>query len=101
MPTSNPVPEPSKALIGHLSWPDIIAGLSLAGLLLPEAAVSRRMSVHPEGGVMVSLAFPMKAMWATSTSPEAVPAGFDSVTLFPPVAELVPRRVIVEYVSVY
>ena len=56
MPTSNPVPEPSKALIGHLSWPDIIAGLSLAGLLLPEAvAYSSIANLPPQAGVIALL----------------------------------------------
>src|SRR5438445_13757873 len=59
MPTSNPVPEPkpSKALIGHLSWPDIIAGLSLAGLLLPEAvAYSNIANLPPQAGVIALFA---------------------------------------------
>jgi MFS superfamily sulfate permease-like transporter len=54
MPTPNPRPEPGKAnLIERLSWPDIIAGLSLAGLLLPEAvAYSSIANLPPQAGVI-------------------------------------------------
>ncbi len=52
------LPEPGKvAPIGRLSWPDIIAGLSLAGLLLPEAvAYSSIANLPPQAGVIALFA---------------------------------------------
>ena len=58
MLTSKPISESGKAnLIGHMSWSDIIAGLSLAGLLLPEAvAYSSIANLPPQAGVIALFA---------------------------------------------
>src|SRR2546421_10563929 len=65
------------------------------------ALLPRRTNPHPEGGVMVPRELPTNPMSAMSTSPAATPAGLDSVTLLPPVAELLLRYAIDEYVPVY
>lgn len=51
-------PSPHKAsLLQRLSWPDLIAGLSLAGLLLPEAvAYSSIANLSPQAGVIALFA---------------------------------------------
>lgn len=53
-----PLPSPEKTrFIDRLSWPDIIAGLSLAGLLLPEAvAYSSIANLPPQAGVIALFA---------------------------------------------
>jgi len=58
VPIPNSTPERGKAtLISRLSWPDIIAGLSLAGLLLPEAvAYSSIANLPPEAGIIALFA---------------------------------------------
>src|ERR1700726_4532953 len=61
-PTLNPSPAPTPApgkrgLLHALSWPDVIAGLSLAGLLLPEAvAYSSIANLPPQAGVIALFA---------------------------------------------
>src|SRR5476649_2213852 len=51
-------PSPHKtSLLQRLSWPDLIAGLSLAGLLLPEAvAYSSIANLSPQAGVIALFA---------------------------------------------
>lgn len=58
MSAPNPLSEPGKTnLIERLSLPDIIAGLSLAGLLLPEAvAYSSIANLAPQAGVIALFA---------------------------------------------
>lgn len=52
------LPAPGNTrLIDRLSWPDLIAGLSLAGLLLPEAvAYSSIANLPPQAGVIALFA---------------------------------------------
>lgn len=58
MSTPSPLSSPEKTrLIDRVSWPDIIAGLSLAGLLLPEAvAYSSIANLAPQAGVIALFA---------------------------------------------
>jgi len=58
MSTPNPLSKPEKtSLIDRVSWPDIIVGLSLAGLLLPEAvAYSSIANLSPQAGVIALFA---------------------------------------------
>jgi len=58
MSTPAPLSSPEKTrLIDRVSWPDIIAGLSLAGLLLPEAvAYSSIANLAPQAGVIALFA---------------------------------------------
>ena|SRR5437588_4010429 len=75
--------------------------MPVVGLPGLAALLSRRTNTQPDGGVMVSPELPTNPMSAMSTSPAATPAGLDSVTLLPPVAELLLRYAIDEYVPVY
>ncbi|MDY7558957.1 SulP family inorganic anion transporter [Pseudomonas sp. 10B1] len=58
MSTPAPLSNPGKtSLFDRVSWPDIIAGLSLAGLLLPEAvAYSSIANLSPQAGVIALFA---------------------------------------------
>ena len=58
MSTPAPLSNPGKtSLLDRVSWPDIIAGLSLAGLLLPEAvAYSSIANLPPQAGVIALFA---------------------------------------------
>ncbi|MGV8918718.1 MAG: SulP family inorganic anion transporter [Pseudomonas sp.] len=58
MSAPKPLSEPGKpSLLDRFSWPDIIAGLSLAGLLLPEAvAYSSIANLPPQAGVIALFA---------------------------------------------
>lgn len=58
MSSPNPLSGPAKTnLISRMSWPDIIAGLSLAGLLLPEAvAYASIANLAPQAGVIALFA---------------------------------------------
>lgn len=58
MSSPNPLSGPAKTnLINRMSWPDIIVGLSLAGLLLPEAvAYASIANLAPQAGVIALFA---------------------------------------------
>ncbi|WP_397449828.1 SulP family inorganic anion transporter [Pseudomonas sp. NA-150] len=58
MPEPQPQSESDNtSKLKHLAWPDIIAGLSLAGLLLPEAvAYSSIANLPPQAGVIALFA---------------------------------------------